>query len=504
MGIQFSGLASGLDTDNIIKELMKAERMKVDKVKKEKTKLEWKKDIWKDINSKLYSFYTNQVFKLKSRGTFMKKTAVSSDESLITAKADMNVAKGTHTIEVTQLAKGSFLTGDKLLKDKDGNDIEVIASTKVSDLVDFGTSDEKIIKITTNAKDPSNTEDLISISIGKDDTLAEMAYKMNKATKDVNISFDSNFKRIMMSSKEQGEDIKIQIAAGSDTDLVQALGLDKNSTDGQNAVFKYNGTELEADSNEITVNGLTLTIKGEGKANITVNQDTEAMYDSVKDFITEYNKLLLEVNEKLGAERAKGYEPLTDEEKKSMSEDDIKLWEQKIKDSLLRRDSILIDLTNSMRSIVGSSTGIDMSELEYCYLSDLGIVTGEYTEQGMLHVNGDGDDPLYASKDNKLKEAIEDDPEAVADLLNKIGSKLYSTMQGKMGTTKVSSALTFFNDKMIDSQLDDYADRIDELEDRLTVTEERYYQQFTAMEKAIQMMNSQSASLASMLGGGAQ
>ncbi|WP_458788374.1 hypothetical protein, partial [Vallitalea sediminicola] len=79
---------------------------------------------------------------------------------------------------------------------------------------------------------------------------------------------------------------------------------------------------------------------------------------------------------------------------------------------------ILTSLVDSMRSIVGSSSGVDTSGLEYRFLSDLGIVTGNYTEKGLLHIDGDGDDPLYAAKTNKLKEAIEKDPEQVADLLN--------------------------------------------------------------------------------------
>ncbi|WP_273321817.1 flagellar filament capping protein FliD [Vallitalea guaymasensis] len=496
MAVQFSGLASGLDTDNIIKELMKAERMKVDKVKKQKTKLEWRKDIWKEMNKKLYSFYTKQVYNLRSKGTFMKKTTVSSNDSIISAKANVNAAEGTHTLTVTQLAKASFLTGDKITKDKDNNDIDVEASTKISELLDFGADTEKMISITTQ----KNGGTPVEITIGKDDTMAQIVYNIKKAVADVNISFDSNFDRVMMSSKNQGEDVKLQV--GGDANLIKALGLEgKVGTDGENSIFTYNGTELVSDSNEITVNGLTLTLKAKGDVNITVNQDTQAMYDNVKDFITEYNKILVEINEKLGADRVVGYEPLTQDEKKAMSEDDIKLWEQKIKDSLLRRDDILTSLVDSMRSIVGSSSGVDTSGLDYRYLSELGIVTGKYTEKGILHIDGDEDDTLYAAKTNKLKEAIEQDPEKVADLLNAIGDKLYSKMQEKMKSTEISSAFTFFNDKQMDNQIDDYKDRITVLEDKLTSIEERYYRQFTAMEKAIQMMNSQSASLASMLGG---
>lgn len=499
MGIQFSGLASGLDTDNIIKELMKAERIKVDRVKKERTKLEWKKDIWKDMNSKMYSFYTKNIYDLKSRGTYTKKNALSSNEGIISAKAGISAVEGTHTVTVNHLAKGSFLTGDEVTTDRNAADIT--SSTVAGDLIDFGGATEKTIKISLD-NGTTYSED---IKILATDTITEITNKIKEKQGDINVSFDNNFNRLMMSTKEQG--LGKQIMVAGDDALLTSLGLvpaNRTGTAGQDAEFVYNETTLTSSSNEVTINGLTLTLKGEGEtANITVNQDTEAIYDKVKEFVTEYNKLLLEINDKVYADRAKGYEPLTEDEKKSMSDDDIKLWEEKIKDSLLRRDSALSGLKDSMRSILCNSGGVDTSGFEFNFLSELGIVTGDYTEKGLLHINGDEDDPLYAAKTNKLKIAIEEDPEKVAELLNAIGDKLHSTMQEKMKSTEISSALTFYNDKQMDKKIDGYKDRIEELEERLTNVEQRYYQQFTAMEKAIQMMNNQSASLASMLGGGA-
>ncbi|GMQ58047.1 flagellar hook-associated protein 2 [Vallitalea sediminicola] len=499
MGIQFSGLASGLDTDNIIKELMKAERIKVDRVKKDRTKLEWKKDIWKDMNSKMYSFYTKNIYDLKSRGTFTKKNALSSNEALISAKAGISAVEGTHTVTVNHLAKGSFLTGNEVTTDRNAADIT--SSTVAGDLIDFGGATEKTIKISLD-NGTTYSED---IKILATDTITEITNKIKEKQGDINVSFDNNFNRLMMSTKEQG--LGKQIMVAGDDALLTSLGLvpsKRAGTAGQDAEFVYNQTTLTSSSNEVTINGLILTLKGEGEtANITVNQDTEAIYNKVKEFVTEYNKLLLEINDKVYADRAKGYEPLTEDEKKSMSEDEVELWEDKIKDSLLRRDSALSGLKDSMRSILCNSSGVDTSGFEFDFLSELGIVTGDYSEKGLLHINGDEDDPLYAAKKNSLKIAIEEDPEKVADLLNAIGDKLHSTMQEKMKSTEISSALTFFNDKQIDKQIDSYKDRIEELEERLTNVEQRYYQQFTAMEKAIQMMNNQSASLASMLGGGA-
>lgn len=498
MAIQFSGLASGLDTDNIIKDLMKAERMKVEKIEKEKTKLEWKKDIWEDMNSKLYSFYTKHVFKLKSKGTFSAKSATSSNESALTAKASVSAVTGSHTITVNRLAKGSFLTGSELIADRHMATID--AATTADDLEDFGGSPNKTISISLD-----HGATYTDVLIEPTDTLSSIASKIASEVDGISASYDNNFKRLMLSTKEQGA--SREIIVGGDDGLLSAMGfmpVNRTGTIGQDAEIEYNSTTLTTSSNEVNVNGMTLTLVGEGQtANITVNQDTEAIYDNVKEFVTEYNKLLVEINEKINADRAKGFEPLTDEEKEAMSDEEVRLWEDRIKDSLLRRDSILSSLLSSVRETVTISSGVTTTDFEYKSLSQLGIVTDDYTEKGILHVNGDEDDPLFAVKENDLKKAIEDDPEKVAELLNAIGDKVYSTMQDKMKSTTLSSALTFFNDKQIDSDLDDYEERIEDLEERLLQVEQRYYKQFTAMEQAIQAMNNQSASLASMLGGGA-
>ena len=56
------------------------------------------------------------------------------------------------------------------------------------------------------------------------------------------------------------------------------------------------------------------------------------------------------MNEAYNAESARGYDPLTEEERETMTEEQIKKWEDRIKDSLLRRDDTLGGLINALRS----------------------------------------------------------------------------------------------------------------------------------------------------------
>lgn len=494
--IKFSGLASGMDTDNIIKELMKAQRLGVDKIEKSKTKLEWKKDIWKDMNKKIYSFYTKHVFKLRSSGTFNQKNTTTSDDS-ISVTAGSTAPRGTHKIKVTKLAKGAYLNSKEV---NEGYKIPVGSTAK--------------FKIS----DGSKTVEIEMKSVDKDEKgINDFIEKINESGLNIKASYDSKFDRIFINTTTTGEKTKIEFSsldANAET-LFTKMGFTLDSDkvnltgnigqNGQDAVFDYNGVVgMKSSDNKVSINGLEVVFNSALNKDIDINvtQDTDAIYKSAKEFITQFNVMLTEINTKINAKSANGYDPLTSEEKKAMSDDDIKLWEGKIKDSLLKRDSVLSSLVDSMRNIVTLSTGVDNSKFTYKYISQLGIVTTDHKEKGLLHIEGDEDEPILSIKENKLKEAIETNPEKVAELFNAIGDKLYSTMQEKMKSTSISSALTFYNDKEIDDKLEEYEDRIFQLEERLYQVENRYYKQFTAMEQAIQRMNNQGNYLASMLGGG--
>ncbi len=280
-----------------------------------------------------------------------------------------------------------------------------------------------------------------------------------------------------------------------------------------NAEFVLDGATMTETSNNFTVNGITLNLSATTESKdtpgtyesvqITVGKDGDATYDLIKEALTEYNKLIEEMNKLYNADSARGYDPLTDEQKEAMTEDDIKNWEDKIKGSLLRRDDSLGSLLNSMRSAL-SSTYTDEDDGKTYSLSTFGIVTGNYTEKGKLHIYGDEDDPTYATYTDRLKTALEDDPDQVMEVLTNVFGKLYDTMTEKCAKTEISSALTFYNDKQYKNLLDDYEDDLDIMEDRIKALEDKYYKQFTAMETALSKLQSQTNSLASLLGSSTQ
>lgn len=217
----------------------------------------------------------------------------------------------------------------------------------------------------------------------------------------------------------------------------------------------------------------------------------------VKQFVKDYNTLIDELNKAYYAESARGYEPLTDEQKDAMSDTEVEKWETKIKDSLLRRDNTLGSLLTAMRGALNGAVEVDGKNYS---LSSFGICTTKYTERGKLHIYGDQEDPDGMLYDDKLRKAIEEDPEKVMEVLQTISNNLYNTMKDKMKATELSSALTFYNDKKLTKDLTSYKKELTKQEKRLQEIEDRYYKQFAAMETALSKLSSQSSSLASMLG----
>lgn len=263
-----------------------------------------------------------------------------------------------------------------------------------------------------------------------------------------------------------------------------------------------NGAKLTSSTSTVSANGLDLELIGLTKGEpltFSVTTDVDGIYDSVKNFLKEYNAIMKEMNELYNADSAKGYEPLTSEQKEAMTDEDVKLWEDKIKNSLLRRDSTLNGIIQGMRSAMTSQ--VQYNGKSYS-LASFGIMTStDYTEGGLFHIYGDTDDATYADKDDKLKKALEQDPDAVVNVLSSVFTNLRETMMQKMAGSKTSSALTFYDDIKMKDDLKSYEKDIKNWETKLASMEDAYYKKFTAMETAMAKLQSQQSNLSALFGG---
>lgn len=377
--------------------------------------------------------------------------------------------------------------------------------TKISEAVTKGITAEEVRKAGLAVNDDSGVEDPASISkytFEKTETRKENAENaIESAVGKFNTAIESG-----ITSDNGSGLLKLGLSnfdgatSYKEGDLASNMVLSKAA----DTEIVCNGATLTSNNTSIEVAGVTLNLLGTTAAgesvNVTVSNDTSAVYDTIKEFITEYNSILKTMNTYYDAASASSYEVLTDEQKEAMSDDEVDKWNTKIKDSLLRRDSTLSSLISVMKTdMMGSykaSNGKTYS------LANLGISTSSknYNEGGLLHIKGDEDDDEFADSTNTLMKMLEEDPDTVKEVLSGLASNLYDSLNKKMSTSTMSSALTFYNDKEMASQLSDYKKEISNWESKLSDMEEKYYSQFSAMETALAKLQSQQNTLSSYLG----
>ncbi len=276
---------------------------------------------------------------------------------------------------------------------------------------------------------------------------------------------------------------------------------------GQDAEILLNGAEFTSDSNTFEVNGLTITCKGETadgeEITLTTESDTSGIYDMIKGFIKEYSELINEMDKLYNAESTRGYEPLTDDEKDAMSDKEVEKWEEKIKGSLLRRDSTLNSVSSAMKQIMASGFSVNGRTM---YLSDFGIETLGYfnaadNEKNAYHINGDEDDDAVKSKDNDLLAMIRSDPDSVVGFFTQLSQSLHGKLSDLMKGTDYSSAYTVYDDKKMKQDYESYKTKISDAEKKLQAYEDKWYSKFSAMETALAKLQSNANAVTSLLGG---
>ncbi len=285
----------------------------------------------------------------------------------------------------------------------------------------------------------------------------------------------------------------------------EALGL-ATKIDGRDAVIDLNGEENTSSKNTFEINGMTITVQQEISEEITLTtaEDTDEIFNMIKNFFTEYNKLINEMDGLYNADSSKGYEPLLSEEKQGLADAEIEEWEKKIKDSLLRRDSTLRNVTDAMKNALMQGATVNGKKM---YLSDFGINTLGYfnaadNEKGAYHIDGDKDDPAVANNDDKLRAMIASDPATVQKFFAGLSKNLYDTLTDKMKAVKdTSSAFTVYNDKTMEKEYKDYTDRIKKEETKLNALIDNWYKKFSAMETAMAKLQSKNNAVSGMLGG---
>ena len=435
----------------------------------------------------------------------------------------------------------------------------VKAETKLSEL--GFTGDEASLNINTTDEDGNAVTKTVSLT--KDSTVQDVVNALKD--NGLNASFDANNGRIFVSSKNTGKAADFSLSSATtklvekkDADgnvikdsngkpemesvtlsgeeqvaskkLIGLLGLDTDSSntygnkaakiDGRDAVIVLNGVKYTNTTNDFAINGLNISVNGvtddvadpdssdlsslndSTAISINTTTDSQGIYDTVKDFLTDYNNIINEITKLYNADSAGSYEPLTDDEKDKMSDTEIEKWETKIKDSLLRRDSSLSSVMNTM--MTSMSQPIEINGKSYS-LSSFGIQTLGYlnaaeNEQNAYHIDGDEDDENTSGKQDKLMAVITSDPDTVIEFMKQLSTNLYKSIDDQMQSNDLRSRYKIYNDKEMDKQYTNLTKTIKEWESKVSDKEDYYYKQFSNMETALAKLQSQTSSISSMLG----
>ena len=514
MVMRVGGLATGMDIDAIVKKLMTAERIPLDKMQQDKTMLEWKRDAFRNMNKKL-SELDQMMLDMKLSHTYNSKTISSSQENAITATGTSSASNGTYEIQVNRLASSAINRSKSGIGEGIDPDLSLGSQEdKFTNVVEYGTFE--FFTFDENGKEIQH-----EFEVNKEDSLNDVLKRITDADNNVRAFYDSQSQKVVLetdrtgnynqSDKYLGAEIGFNGQTNS-TFFTNTLQIKngkqengewlKEEIGGENAKFTYNGLlELESKRNNYTLNGITFEFKDttNGKVSLTVNNDVDAAFESIMKFVDKYNEVVETLNESQREEKYRDYPPLTDEQKKEMSEDEIDLWEGRAKSGLLRGESVLSSGLFSMRQSWYSNVETGGA---FTSLTQIGIETSkDYMDGGKLVVN-----------ENDLKEALREDPAAVQKLfsnseegasrglVNRLEDSLETTINriSERAGNDMNSTLETYT---IGKRMKDLNEQISAFEDRLVQRENRYWSQFTAMESAISRMNMQSAQLMSQFGG---
>lgn len=334
-----------------------------------------------------------------------------------------------------------------------------------------------------------------TIKYSETDKLSDVLKRINSSGVGVTALMANGNISLSANSTGTGAEGSIKISADGNK-LFEKLGLADATgkvAEGTNGSMVVNGVKMESTSNKYNVSGYTLNVTNniaatDAPAKISSTTETKTIVDKVKEFITTYNGLIEDLNKRVSQKKNLSYQPLTDAQKAELKDDEIKKWEDKAKEGLLKSDATLNKVLSDMRSTL-SNYGSGSEDM----LAKIGITTSKtWTDNGKLELD-----------EGKLTKALEEDPNIVSRIFvgdkenNREGiiASLRTTAQNAVKNIektagKASSAEDSYT---LGKNLKDVNTKIDDWKDRLKGIEERYWKQFAAMEAAIQKANSQSS-----------
>jgi flagellar hook-associated protein 2 len=602
---RITGLATGLDTEAMVKTAMKPYQLKVDQAKQARDLQIFKQDMYRDVIKDLRGLFTKYTDISKPDSLLLTKNYgtskfTSTNEGAVTAEGLSNAILGNYKVDVKNIAESAKMTfsKDDLLKFRGNNTtIDVLGVSVDIDLTSDAAknySEDDIIKLFNDKMKSAGVDAKFSksdlsgkvfLTLGKtglNETDAagktisiytfskkeqgsvtvdlnnflgedEATFKVNgndikvdlKEIKEnteltdtekkllikekirsslylsgIEVKSESNTDNITLNTKA-GEEYSLSFDLKGQSYSTQGTTSDKKSlnevfdntsvpvfTAGKDANVEVTDTfnqtkSLTYSSNEFTVDGVKFKINDITTTPVTVSgtKDTSKLVDKLKEFVKDYNEVIGKITTKLNEKKDLNYKPLTQEQRADMTEEQIKKWEDKVKQGLLKRDNDLTSITSQLRSaFYDSINGTNLS------IKDLGIdFSSDLEKAGQLVID-----------EEKLNKTLAENPEEVVKLFTQSApsgmtdkkeiynnSGIFQRIKTILNTTVMSSSSTFlqrvgyegtstYSNNDITTDLLKRERQISYMESSLTDRETRLYQKYAALEKIMNNYNSQS------------
>ncbi len=476
MTIQSLGVGSGLALDDLVQQLLAAERTpKEERLNAKEERIEAEISGLGQIKSKLSDF-KDAVDELRSDNAINGReptiTNPSEDNDVLSAEASNSALRGTYEVVVSQLAAGSRITTDDGAFTSSSD--SVLSSGTGSLTFDVGGSESFTVDITAGM------------------TLTQLREKINKAEDNFGVTANiidtgtAAGPRLVFSSSETGDGNDLVI-----TNDTGAAELDRLSTTGgtnnisaaniesaRNAIATIDGIEVQSSSNEFenTIQNVSFEVNevspkdaaGDFLATkLNIGYDKEGLDKKIRDFVDNYNALIDEIG------------TLTRYGESELEED-----------GALAGDSLIRSIQTGLASIVGDS----VSASALGGLFQIGI---EFNDEGKLEI-GTTDYGLGTGED-RLEDAMEDNFDEIASLFTDSDEGIATRLYDFAKEYTSYSGLISLRERAVKDDRDELYDERETLELRMASYESMLRDKYLNLDQTVAQLNQTGSALLASL-----
>lgn len=487
MSIQSLGVGSGLALDDLVTQLIQAEREPEDnRLNAREESVDAEISALGSLTSKLEDF-EEALDDLRSdndlNGREPTVTNPSEDDDIITAEASNSALEGTYEIAVSQLASGSRI---------ETNDTDAASQPGFSSSTDSVlTSGSGSLTFKIGA-----TTDTFTVDVTAGMTLAQLREAINSNENNFGVNANlidtgttSGGVKLVITSDVTGAGNDLSIVNDNDlSDLDRIATTDSTETasflspilNAANAIATIDGIEVQSSSNEFnnTIQNVSFTaetispLDTDGvtrqTSRLQIGNDRQGLEDKIRSFVENYNSLI----DELDRLSRFGESELED-------------------DGALAGDALVRSIRSGLASIVGDS--VNTSSVGSLFQIGVELNSDAKLEIGSIDFGlGTGED--------RLDDALDDNFDDVAELFTNSTDGIAVRLYDFVDQYTQSRGLLDLREQAAEDEKDEIADARESLELRIFSYESLLRERYTNLDLTVARLSQTGAALLASLG----